>query len=102
VSFARQYDILNFTSETAFRNEFEECYRSCWDQGEKTHIVVIVHSSEASHHLPYDLERKSHIIEVGLPQVFPRLNRIVLADLDRRYYPPLFQAHATAKESEWD
>ncbi len=44
---ARRYDILNFTSEIAFRNEFEERYRSRWDLGEKTHIVVIVHSSEA-------------------------------------------------------
>jgi len=92
---ARRYDILNFTSEIAFRNEFEERYRSHWDQGEKTHIVVIVHSSEASRHLPYDLEKKSHVVEVGLHQVFPRLNRIVLADLDRRYYPALFQAHGT-------
>jgi hypothetical protein len=92
---ARRYDILNFTSEIAFRNEFEERYRSRWDRGEKTHIVVIVHSSEASRRLPYDLEKKSHVIEVGLHQVFPRLNRIVLADLDRRYYPSLFQAHAT-------
>ena len=92
---AQRYDILNFTSEIAFRNEFEERYRSYWDRGEKTHIVVIVHSSEASRHLPYDLERKSHVIEIGLHQVFPRLNRIVLADLDRRYYPALFTAHAT-------
>jgi hypothetical protein len=45
---ARRYDILNFTSEIAFRNEFEERYRSRWDRGQKTHIVVIVHSSEAS------------------------------------------------------
>jgi len=92
---ARLYDILSFTSEIAFRNQFEERYRSRWDRGEKTHIVVIVHSHEASHYLPYDLERKSHVIEVGLHQVFPRLNRIVLADLDRRYYPALFRAHAT-------
>jgi hypothetical protein len=92
---ARRYDILNFTTEIAFRNEFEERYRSRWDRGEKTHIVVIVHSSEARRQLPYDLEKKSHVIEIGLHQVFPRLNRIVLADLDRRYYPTLFQAHAT-------
>ena len=91
---ARRYDILNFSSEIAFRNEFEERYRSRWDRGEKTHIVVIVHSSDASRHLPYDLEKKSRVIEVGLHQVFPRLNRIVLAGLDRRYYPALFQAHA--------
>ena len=91
----RRYDILNFTTEIAFRNEFEERYRSRWDQGEKTHIVVIVHSSEASRHLPYDLEKKSHVIEIGLHQVFPRLNRIILSNLDRRYYPALFRAHAT-------
>jgi len=92
---ARRYDILNFTTEIAFRNEFEERYRSRWDQGEKTHIVVIVHSSEAARQLPYDLERKSHVIEIGLHQVFPRLNRIVLTHLDRHYYPALFQAHTT-------
>jgi hypothetical protein len=92
---ARRYDILNFISEIAFRNEFEERYRSRWDRGEKTHIVVIVHSSEASRHLPYDLEKKSYVVEIGLHQVFPRLNRIVLAGLDRRYYPALFKAHAT-------
>lgn len=32
---ARQYDILNFTSEIAFRNEFEERYRSRWDRGRR-------------------------------------------------------------------
>ncbi|MGA9350181.1 MAG: BREX-3 system phosphatase PglZ [Anaerolineae bacterium] len=92
---ARRYDILNFTTEIAFRNEFEERYRSRWDRGEKTHIVVIVHSSEAARQLPYDLEKKSRVIEIGLHQVFPCLNRIVLTDLDRHYYPALFQAHAT-------
>ena len=80
-------------------NEFEERYRSRWDQGEKTHIVVIVHSSEARRQLPYDLEKKSHVIEIGLHQVFPRLNRIVLADLDRHYYPALFQAHAALERA---
>ena len=94
----RQYDNLNFTSEIAFRNEFEERYRSRRDRGEKTHIVVIVHSSQAARHLPYDLEKKSRVIEVGLHQVFLCLNRIVLADLDRRYYPALFQAHATLEQ----
>ena len=92
---ARRYDILNYTSEIAFRNECEERYRSRWDRGEKTPIVVILHSSEAGRHLPYDLERKSHVVEIGLHQVFSRLNRIVLANLDRRYYPALFKAHAT-------
>lgn len=95
---ARQYDILSFTTEIAFRNEFEERYRSRWDRGEKTHIVVIVHSSEAARYLPYDLEKKSRVIEIGLHQVFPRLNRIVLRELDRRYYPALFQAHATLEK----
>ena len=91
---ARDYDILNFTTEITFRNEFEERYRSRWDRGEKTHIVVIVHSNESSRRLPYDLQRKSRVIEIGLHQVFPRLNRIVLAGLDRHYYAALFTAHA--------
>ena len=86
---ARRYDILNFTTEIAFRNEFEERYRSRWDRGEKTHIVVIVHSSEALRQLPYHLEKKGHLIEIGLHQVFPHLSRIVPADVARRYYPAL-------------
>jgi len=95
---ARQYDILDFTTEVSFRNEFEERYRSRWDQGQKTHIVVIVHSKETSRQLPYDLEKKSRVIEIGLHQVFPRLNRIVLRNLDRRYYPALFRAHTTLEK----
>lgn len=92
---AGNYDILNFTTEIAFRNDFEERYRSRWDRGDKTHIVVIVHSNEGRRQLPYDLERKSRVIEIGLHEVFPRLNRIVLAGLDRHYYPALFASHAT-------
>lgn len=89
---ARNYDILNFTTD---RNDFEERYRSRWDRREKTRIVVIVHSNEGRRRLPYDLERKSRVIEIGLHDVFPRLNRIVLAGLDRHYYPALFTSHAT-------
>jgi len=51
----RCYDILSFSSEISFRNEFESRYRSFWDRGEKTRIVVIVHSKDAGRQIPYDL-----------------------------------------------
>ncbi len=89
----RDYDVLNFAREVSFRNEFELRYRSKWDDGLKTKIVVIVQSQAETDYLPFDLIEKSEEVRISLMDIFPRLNYLVVKALDRKYYAKLFDAH---------
>ncbi len=87
------YDILKLEDEVAFRNRFERNYRSRWDSGEPRHVVIIVHTHERERHIPYDLLQKGKRIEVGVSQLFPNLNALVIKELDHAYYQDLYAAH---------
>jgi hypothetical protein len=89
------YDILEMEDEITFRNLFERRYRVRWDNGEPRHVVVIVHTTESARRIPYDLLKKGKLIEVGVSELFPRLNAITVRELDRAYYNQLFGAHAS-------
>lgn len=94
----RQYDILNFSKEVSFRFEFEESYRSRWDNSGKTQTVIIVQSHNETEHLPYDIVMKSKEIRLSLMDVFPQLNYVILQNLDKIFYQKLFTAHQKLKE----
>ncbi|MBG9466430.1 hypothetical protein ABE55_07730 [Bacillus thuringiensis] len=94
----RSFDILNFSKEVTFRYEFEQSYRSHWDEGLKTQTVIIVQSHTETEHLPYDVVMKSKEIHLSLMDVFPLLNYVVLQSLDKSYYQKLFNAQRVLKE----
>lgn len=88
------YDILRLDDEVAFRNQFERTYRSRWDAGELLHVVVVVHTTNGERHIPYDLWQKSKRVELSVSQLFPRLNALLVRELDNAFYADLYPAHA--------
>ena len=89
----RNYDVLELHDEVSFRNLFERNYRSRWDAGEARHVVVIVHTTDSQHYVPFDLWEKSKRIELSVAGLFPNLNAIVVRDLDNAFYKELYPAH---------
>jgi hypothetical protein len=87
------YDVLELANEVAFRNIFERSYRSRWDNGEARHVVVVVHTTDAQRHIPYDLWCKSRRIDLSASLLFPNLNALVVRKLDSEYYDGLYAAH---------
>lgn len=80
----RGYDLLPFADSIAFRFAYESQYRSLWDAGNKTDLVVVLRSSEQNlKALPFDLLKAGRQITFALHQLFPKLNYPVIAGLDR-------------------
>src|SRR5438045_4664799 len=52
----RGFDLIPFDDPIAFRFAYESQYRSVWDTGKKTDLVVLLRSGEQQlNKLPYDL-----------------------------------------------
>ncbi len=91
----RGFDLIPFEDSISFRYAYESKYRSVWDQGQKTDLIVILRSEAELASLPYDL---LHVIdgrklEFSLYKLFPNLNYPVLKSLDSAYLDPLFEAY---------
>ena len=91
----RGFDLIPFEDSISFRYAYESKYRSMWDQGQKTDLVVVLRSEGDLASLPYDL---LHVIdgrklEFSLHKLFPNLTYPVLKTLDSAYLDPLFVAY---------
>ena len=82
----RGFDLIPFDDPIAFRYAYESQYRSNWDKGKNTDLVVVLRSAEQQlNKLPYDLLKAGRPLTFALHQLFPKLNYPVIAGLDRSY-----------------
>lgn len=82
----RGFDLIPFDDPIAFRYVYESQYRSKWDKGKNTDLVVVLRSAEQQlNKLPYDLLKAGRPLTFALHQLFPKLNYPVIAGLDRSY-----------------
>jgi hypothetical protein len=82
----RGFDLIPFDDPIAFRFAYESHYRSLWDQGQQTDLVVVLRSAEHQlNKLPFDLLKAGRQLTFALHQLFPKLNYPVIAGLDRTY-----------------
>ncbi len=82
----RGFDLIPFDDPIAFRFAYESQYRSKWDEGKNTDLVVVLRSAEHQlNKLPYDLLKAGRPLTFALHQLFPKLNYPVIAGLDRAY-----------------
>jgi hypothetical protein len=82
----RGFDLIPFDDAIAFRYAYESQYRSKWDKGTKTDLVVVLRSAEQQlNRLPFDLLRAGRPLTFALHHLFPKLNYPVIAGLDRSY-----------------
>jgi hypothetical protein len=90
----RGFDLIPFDDPIAFRFAYESQYRSLWDQGQNTDLVVVLRSKEQQlNKLPFDLLKVGRQLTFALHQLFPKLNYLVLSGLDRSYLDAVAESY---------
>ncbi len=89
----RGFELIPFEDHITFRYAYESRFRSRWDRGEETDLVVVLRSpSNDLHSLPYDLLQAGRKLSFNLGDLFPNLSYPVIAALDRAYLDALYDA----------
>ena len=94
----RGFEIIAFDDHVAFRFAYESKYRSLWDRGELTDLVVVLRSPAADlRSLPFDLLQAGRELCFDLGDLFPNLSYPVVASLDRSDLEALYRAQKQHK-----
>lgn len=89
----RGFDLIEFSDPVEFRYAYESKYRSIWDRGELTDLVVVLRLQDAElESLPYDLLQAGRKLSFNLGDLFPNLSYPVIEKLDRSLLDALFEA----------
>ncbi|NMC34155.1 MAG: BREX-3 system phosphatase PglZ, partial [Veillonellaceae bacterium] len=89
----RGFELIPFEDHIAFRYAYESKFRSRWDRGEDTDLVVVLHSQASDlGALPYDLLQASRKLSFNLGDIFTNLSYPVVTALDRGDLDALYQA----------
>ncbi len=89
----RGFELIPFEDHVAFRYAYESGFRSRWDRGEQTELVVVVRSQVSDlSSLPYDLLQAGRRLSFNLGDIFPHLSYPVVTALDRGDLDALYEA----------
>src|SRR5574337_196369 len=89
----RGFELIPFEDHIAFRYAYESKFRSRWDRGEHTDLVVVLRSQASDlGGLPYDLLQAGRRLSFNLGDIFPNLSYPVVTALDRGDLDALYEA----------
>jgi hypothetical protein len=89
----RNFELIPFEDHLAFRYAYESKFRSRWDLGEQTDLVVVLRSTAGDLGcLPYDLLQASRRLSFSLGEIFPNLSYPIVTALDRGDLGALYEA----------
>lgn len=89
----RGFDLIEFNDSIEFRYAYESKYRSLWDRGKHTDLVVVLRLQEGELlSLPYDLLQVGRKLSFSLGDLFPNMSYPVVKQLDRSLLDSLFDA----------
>lgn len=89
----RGFELIPFEDHVAFRYAYESRYRSRWDRGELTDLVVVLRAPTSDlDSLPFDLLQAGRRLSFNLGDLFPNLSYPVLDILDRSDLDALYAA----------
>jgi len=89
----RGFELIPFEDHIAFRYAYESKFRSRWDRGEHTDLVVVLRSQASDlSGLPYDLLQAGRRLSFSLGDIFPNLSYPVVTALDRGDLDALYEA----------
>ncbi|MCL4514305.1 MAG: BREX-3 system phosphatase PglZ [Firmicutes bacterium] len=89
----RGFELVPFEDHVAFRYAYESRFRSRWDQGEETALVVVLRCGTGDlDALPYDLLQAGRRLTFSLGDIFSHLSYPVVAALDRADLDALYEA----------
>jgi len=89
----RGFEMIPFEDRIAFRYVYEAQFRSRWDRGEHTDLVVVLRSEAGDlGGLPFDLLQAGRKLSFNLGDIFPNLSYPVVTALDRGDLDALYEA----------
>ncbi|MEJ5242147.1 MAG: BREX-3 system phosphatase PglZ [Desulfomicrobiaceae bacterium] len=89
----RGFDLIRYSDPIEFRYAYESRYRSKWDQGIDSDLVVVLSTQSSSLiTLPFDLLQAGRRLSFNLGDIFPNLSYPVVAALDRGDLDTLYEA----------
>jgi hypothetical protein len=89
----RGFELIPFEDHIAFRYAYESKFRSRWDRGEHTDLVVVLRSQASDlSGLPFDLLQAGRKLSFSLGDIFPNLSYPVVSALDRGDLDALYEA----------
>ncbi len=89
----RGFELIPFEDPVAFRFAYESKFRSRWDRGEHTDLVVVLRSGSGSlDTLPFDLLEAGRRLSFSIGDIFPNLSYPVVAALERSDFDALYKA----------
>ncbi|BFN37815.1 BREX-3 system phosphatase PglZ [Fidelibacter multiformis] len=89
----RGFDVIEYTDPVEFRYVYESTYRSAWDCGKHTDLVVILKSQVTEiESMPYDLLQIGRKLSFSLGNLFPNMSYPIISKLDRSMLDKLFEA----------
>ena len=89
----RGFELIPFEDHIAFRYAYESKFRSRWDRGEHTDLVVVLRSQASDlNRLPFDLLQAGRRLSFNLGDIFPNLSYPVVEGLDRGDLDALYDA----------
>lgn len=89
----RGFELIPFDDHIAFRYAYESKFRSRWDRGEQTDLVVVLRSAASDlSALPFDLLQSGRRLSFNLGDIFPSLSYPVVSALDRSDLDALYEA----------
>lgn len=92
----RGFELIPFEDHVSFRFAYESKYRSHWDRGEMTELVVVLRAhSQDLNYLPYDLLQAGRKLYFALGDLFPNLSPPVVSALQKNDLDALYQAQST-------
>lgn len=89
----RGFQLIEFNDPIEFRYAYESSFRSFWDRGEHTDLVVVLRLQDAElESLPFDLLRTGRKLSFNLGELFPNLSYPVIEKLDRSLLDTVYEA----------
>ncbi|TRZ49772.1 BREX-3 system phosphatase PglZ [bacterium] len=89
----RGFELIPFEDPVAFRYAYESGFRSRWDCGEQTDLVVVLRSQVSDlSTLPFDLLQAGRKLSFNLGDIFPTLSYPIITVLDRGDLEALYTA----------
>lgn len=89
----RGFELIPFEDHIEFRYAYESRFRSRWDRGENTDLVVVLRSEVSDFSsLPYDLLQAGRKLFFNLGDIFPNFSYPVVTALDRGDLEDLYEA----------
>lgn len=89
----RGFELIAFEDPVAFRFAYESRYRTPWDRGESTDLVVVLQAAATNlMSLPFDLLQAGRSLSFSLGDIFRNLSYPVVASLDPSSLDALFDA----------